>query len=55
MTVFRVQMLGVSRLSIARVAPKDELGQAYHDTIYGDRTFSAAPFKLDKIYCWLTF
>lgn len=41
MTVFQIQVLGVSRLSIARIFRKDELGKVEHDTIYVDRTFPA--------------
>ncbi|WP_333028687.1 MULTISPECIES: hypothetical protein [unclassified Microcoleus] len=41
MRVCLVQMLGASRLSIARVFRKDEQAQLQHDTIYLDRTFPA--------------
>ncbi|MEG4107272.1 hypothetical protein [Microcoleus sp. S13_C5] len=42
-------LLGASRLSIARVFPKDKLGQLQHDTICLDRTYPSTPVHRTEV------
>jgi len=42
-------LLGTSRLSIARVFPKDKLAQLHHDRICLDRTYPATPVHRTEV------